>query len=267
MELLDSHCHFGHWIRRGEVDAMLERSREAGVTRWITIGTSLEDWEMYRKAAARHQHLQWTVGLHPGSVDDTWEDQVKTIASYFATDPQPVALGEIGLDFFHMPKYPDEAAEIRQMQSKAFAAQLGLAYQLDCPIVVHSRGAFQECVQMIDASGVNWGRVVFHCFTEGPESMQLLLDRGGHASFTGILTYRSAEQTRAAAKLQGLDRLMLETDAPYLSPEPVRGKSNESAHLRHLAQYCADLFGVDLATIARITTRNSCQFFGIHPTG
>ncbi|MCD8483462.1 MAG: TatD family hydrolase [Verrucomicrobia bacterium] len=243
------------------MDALIQRSRTAGVSRWITIGTSLEDWELYRGLAATYKDVHWTVGLHPGSVDETWEDQVKTIASYFATDPVPVAMGEVGLDFFHLSKYPDEAAETRRLQQQAFRAQLGLAYQLDCPLVVHSRGAFRECVQMIDDSGVDWRRVVFHCFTEGPEEIQMLIDRGGYASFTGILTYRNADKIRAAAKLQGLERLILETDAPYLSPEPVRGTTNESAHLRHLAEFCAQLFNVPLTEVARASIRSTRNLF------
>lgn len=264
--LIDSHCHLEKFVQRGELEATLERARAAGVQRLITVGTSLKDWQLYFDLAARFPgQVDWTVGIHPCSVDETWEDEVKVIPSYFATDPLPVALGEIGLDHFHLPKYPDEAAEVKAMQAAAFRVQLSLAYQLDCPVVIHSRNAFEECVQLIDESGVDWNKVIFHCFSEGPESMRVLMDRGGWASFTGIVTYKSAQAVREAMKLQGLDRLILETDAPYLTPEPHRGKGNEPAFVRHTAERCAEDFGVDFELLVARSTQNTERFFQLKP--
>jgi len=117
---------------------------------------------------------------------------------------------------------------------------------------------------MIDASGVDWRKVVFHCFTEGEREMHELLERGGTGSFTGIVTYKSAGTVREAAKLQGLERLMIETDAPYLTPMPHRGKPNEPGYVRHTAEFLAtDVFGVSYEDLARITTRNATRFFGL----
>jgi len=116
---------------------------------------------------------------------------------------------------------------------------------------------------MIDASGVDWSRVVFHCFTEGVAEMAELSKRGGFGSFTGIITYKTAENVRAAALAQGLGRLMIETDAPYLTPMPHRGKPNEPAFVRHTAEYCAKLFGVSYEKLAEVTTANAKSFFGI----
>jgi TatD DNase family protein len=141
---------------------------------------------------------------------------------------------------------------------------LELAKRLDCPVVVHSRGAFAECVEMIDASGVAWPRVVFHCFTEGPAEMAELVRRGGFGSFTGILTYKSADAVREAAKTQGLARFMVETDAPYLTPMPHRGKPNEPAYLRHTAEFAAtEVFGVSAGELAAVTTATARRFFGL----
>jgi TatD DNase family protein len=116
---------------------------------------------------------------------------------------------------------------------------------------------------MIDASGVEWSRVVFHCFSEGPDEMAELMRRGGFGSFTGIITYKNAEAVRAAAQAQGLGRLMMETDAPYLAPVPHRGQPNEPAYVRHTAEFCAGLFGVPLEELAAVTTANARRFFGI----
>ena len=145
----------------------------------------------------------------------------------------------MGLDRFHLPKDAAEAARSFDAQRAAFAAGLQLARRLAVPVVVHSRGAFAECVAMIDASGVDWSRVVFHCFSEGAGEMETLRQRGGRGSFTGIITYKNAEAVRAAAQAQGLARLMIETDAPYLAPAPHRGKPNEPAFVRHTAEFCA----------------------------
>jgi len=234
------------------------------VGRHITIGTSLKDWPLYYQLADEHAGvIDWTVGIHPCAVEEDWEDQFKSIASYFATEPMPVALGEIGLDHFHLPKYPDEAAEVKQLQVKAFKAQLNLAYQLECPVVIHSRNAFAESVKLIDESGVDWRKVVYHCFSEGPDEVRQLNERGGRASFTGIVTYKSAENVRQAMLAQGIERLMVETDSPYLPPEPHRGKPNQPAYVRHTAERCAELLGVPYEELVERTHANTVAFYGL----
>jgi len=233
----------------------------------ITIGTSPDDWELYRGIAREHAvdgFVHYTVGLHPCSVDATWAEALAQVEAFWGGEaPRPVALGEIGLDRFHLPKDVAEAEKIFGWQRAAFAEGLAQAKRLGCPVVIHSRGAFAECVEMIDASGVDWTRVVFHCFTEGIAEMAELTRRGGFGSFTGILTYKSAENVRAAAKAQGLSRFMLETDAPYLTPMPHRGKPNEPALLRHTAEFAAGVFGVSIEEIATTTTATARRFFGL----
>ena len=156
-----------------------------------------------------------------------------------------------------------KAEQVFAWQKAAFAAQLEIAKRLGCPLVVHSRGAFAESVAMIDESGVDWTRVVFHCFSEGPAEMGELMKRGAYASITGVLTYKNAENVREAAKVQGLARLMVETDAPYLTPVPHRGKPNEPALMRHTAEYAAAMFGVTLDELAAASTKTARCFFGI----
>lgn len=268
MTLIDTHTHLESFARKGQLPAILARAAEAGVATLITIGTSPDDWSMYRTIAGEHAasgRVRFTVGLHPCSVDATWATAVAQLEAYWRADGvRPVALGECGLDRFHLPKDPEQAATVLAWQRAAFAVQLELAKRLDCPVVVHSRGAFQECVELIDASGVAWPRVVFHCFTEGPAEMAELVRRGGFGSFTGILTYKSADAVRAAAKTQGLERFMVETDAPYLTPLPHRGKPNEPAYLRHTAEFAAtEVFGVSARELAAVTTATARRFFGL----
>ena len=268
MQLIDTHTHLDGFAARGELPAVLARAAEAGVEQMIAIGTAADDWGVYRELAREHSHpVKYSVGLHPCSVDVNWAEAVAQIDAFWtegAAASRPVGLGECGLDRFHLPKDdPAKAAEIFAWQRAAFIAQLEIARARSCPLVVHSRGAFQECVELIDASGVAWERVVFHCFTEGVAEMTELQRRGGFGSFTGVLTYKSADNVRAAARAQGLGRLMLETDAPYLTPMPHRGKPNEPALLRHTAEFAAGVFGVSIEEIATTTTATARRFFGL----
>lgn len=265
MVLIDTHTHLDSFARRGELPAVLDRAGAAGVGRMITIGTDADDWGLYRELATAHPgSISYAAGMHPCSVDERWEERFAQLGGFWGGQMKPVAIGETGLDRFHLPKDDAAAAErILGWQKAAFAAHLALAGQLGCPVVVHSRGAFKECVEAIDASGVDWRRVVFHCFTEGPDEMAELNRRGGVGSFTGIITYKTADVIRAAAIAQGLDRMMIETDAPYLTPMPHRGKPNEPAFVRYTAEYCAGLFAVGLDRLAEVTTANARRFFGV----
>jgi TatD DNase family protein len=263
VSLIDTHCHLDAFSRRGDLDAVLARAKAAGLEAAIAIGTGPEDWGLNRDLVRAHsEFLRYSVGLHPCSVGAGWEAAFAQIRGFWNASPAPVALGECGLDRFHLPKDPDQAAKAFPLQRAAFQAQLEIARELGCPLVVHSRGAFAECVEMIDGSGVDWGRVVFHCFGEGPAEIAELGRRGGRGSFTGILTYKNADNVRAAAKAQGLGRLMVETDAPYLAPVPHRGKTNEPAYVRHVAAAAAELFGMPDEELAEATTRAARAFFG-----
>ncbi|PTX95797.1 TatD family hydrolase [Opitutus sp. ER46] len=266
MALIDTHTHLESFARAGTMPGALQRAREAGVDQLITIGTGPDDWTMYREIAGQQpEFVRYTVGLHPCSVQADWAAAVAQIEAYWseASQPKPVALGECGLDRFHLPKNdPAKAEEIFGWQQLAFAAQLEIAKRLGCVVVVHSRDAFRSSVEMIDASGVDWRRVVFHCFTEGEAEIAELNRRGAVGSFTGVLTYKSAENVRRAAKAQGLERFMIETDAPYLTPMPHRGKPNEVAYVRHTAEYAAQhVFGIPFDELARISSANARRFF------
>ncbi len=262
MELIDSHCHLKGFKDKGELDAVLARAGAAGVRRFITVGTSPKDWVPYREMHAAYAgKIDYTVGLHPCYVDADWSSAVSQISSFFMPPHAPVALGEIGLDFFHLPKDPVQAGEAILEQEAAFSQQLLLACELDCPVIIHSRKAFDESVQMIDESGIDWQRIVFHCFTYGPEQIAQINQRGGRASFTGIVTYKNAPDIRDALRTQGIDRLMLETDCPYLTPEPHRGQPNEPAHLEHIAKRCAEALALDPETLAVQASANTKAFF------
>ena len=262
--MIDCHCHLDTFVRSGEIEEIIARADASGVSALIVAGTNTDDWDIYRKLAeAFPQKVFYTVGLHPTEVDDDFESRLENLATFFEKHPRPIAVGEIGLDKYWLPKDPAEAEFVFSRQCKAFSRQLVLAKRLSLPIVVHARNAFCETVEMIDASGVDWRRVDFHCFAEDDEQIREINSRGGRASFTGTLTYKNAENVRRAALAQGLDRLMLETDCPYLSPLKLRGKRNEPAFMRQTAEFAAELFGVPSEFIFEKTAANTREFFGI----
>lgn len=267
MGLIDTHTHLESFAHKGTLADALVRARAADLEAMITIGTSPEDWALYRDLTGQHRgFVHYSVGLHPCAVEENWAEALAQVESYWTNageaSPAPVALGEIGLDRFHLPKNdPAQAERIFAWQRAAYIEGLTIAKRLGCPVVIHSRGAFAECVELIDASGVDWTNVVFHCFVEGEGEMAELSRRGGYGSFTGVLTYKSADTVRASARAQGLARFMVETDAPYLTPMPHRGKPNEPAFVRHTADFAAELFGVSYEQLAATSTATAKRFF------
>ena len=261
---VDTHCHLDRFLRAGTREGILERAAAAGVSQMITIGTSPEDWPLYAGLAGQFpDRIFWTAGIHPCDVDEHWEAGVAALPGQWRCAVPPVGIGEIGLDAFHLPGDPAAAAAIFSRQEAAFSAQLELARSLPGPVVVHSRGAFARTVELIDASGLDWTRVVFHCFVEGPTEMAALRQRGGRGSFTGILTYPKADNVRAAAVAQGIAVAMVETDAPFLAPVPHRGKANEPGFVSHVGARLAEVLGLPAAEVAAATTATARAFFGL----
>ena len=262
MSWFDSHCHLKNFWERGELASVIGRAQNASVTGMITVGTSPKDWNIYSHLAIEYQELvYYSIGLHPGYVDDFWEQNTQGLEKYWDNQKPPVALGEIGLDYFRLPCEEGKRNRIINHQKAAFAKQLQWAKQLDCPVIVHSRNAFEDCLDLIDESGLNWNSVVFHCFSEGEEQVKLLLERGGRASFTGIITFKNNEPLRNALRSYPLDKLMLETDSPYLAPVPKRGQQNEPSYLPYIGEYLADSIKISSSSLAEKTYRATREFF------
>ena len=260
MDLIDTHCHLTFEPLAGEVPGVIERSRAAGVTGWITVGTSLEDSRRAIELAGMYEHMYAALGIHPHEAKDG-DAAALTELRRLAKQDKVVAIGETGLDFhYNFSKQPDQA--------RVFAAHLEIAREMGLPVVVHSRNAFDETVEILDHSGGGLKGVVFHCFSGSAEQAKQLLDRGYYLSFTGVVTFKNADATRAAARAVPLDRLMVETDAPYMSPEPMRKqKPNEPALMVYTAELLAELKGVSLDNLAQATTRNASEFFRLTRSG
>jgi TatD DNase family protein len=254
MELIDTHSHLTFEPLAADVPGVIERSRAAGVVGWITVGTHLEDSRRAIELAGRYENMYAAVGIHPHeahSADSGALGELKQLARR----EKIVAIGETGLDFhYNFSKQPD--------QKRVFVAHLDIARELDLPVVIHSRNAFDETMEILDRFGGGLRGVVFHCFSGSAEQARSVLDKGYFVSFTGVVTFKNAEATREAARVVPLDRLMIETDCPYMSPEPVRSrKPNEPSLMVHTAQFLAQLKGVSLEDLAEATTRTAIGFF------
>jgi TatD DNase family protein len=254
MNLIDTHCHLTFEPLAADVPGVVERSRTAGVGGWITIGTLLEDSRRAVELAGRYENMYAAVGIHPHdaqSADSRALEELKEVAR----QEKVVAIGETGLDYhYNFSKQPD--------QERVFAAHLDIARELDLPVVIHSRNAFDETMEILNRCGGGLAGVVFHCFSGSAEQARMVLDRGYFVSFTGVVTFKNAEATREAARIVPLDRLMIETDCPYMSPEPVRGrKPNEPSLMVHTANFLAHLKGLSPEDLSKATTRTAVGFF------
>jgi TatD DNase family protein len=247
---IDDHCHLDD-DGDAAVDTAVDEARAAGVERLITVGTDVATSAAAVGTARRHPGRVWaTVGLHP-------HDARKGLAGLaeLLGEPEVVAVGECGLDY-HYDHSP------RPTQRAAFAAQIALAHERDLALVIHTREAWADTFDILDAEGVP-ARTVFHCFTGGPDEARACLDRGGHLSFSGIVTFPSAGDVRDAAGLCPLDRVLVETDSPYLAPVPHRGRPNRPALLPVVGAGLAAAMGVDVDAVADATWRNAEAVYGL----
>jgi len=256
MDLTDTHCHLTFEPLVDDVAAVVQRSGEAGVTGWITVGTTLADSRKAIELACRYDGMYATVGIHPHDAKDADRPSLEAL-KLLARSDKVVAIGETGLDFhYNFSKQPD--------QKRVFAAHLDMAKDLDLPVVVHSRNAFDETMEILDEHGGRFKGVVFHCFGGTAQQARELLERGYCVSFTGVVTFKNAQTVRQAAEVVPLDRMMVETDCPYMSPEPVRKqKPNEPALMVHTARFLAELKGVEVDEFNGATTETARQFFGL----
>jgi TatD DNase family protein len=244
MDWVDSHCHLEPEDARQTID----EARAAGVTRMIVVGCDRESSITASRLAVEHDEVDATVGLHPHEA----RHGVDTIVDLI--DGETLAIGECGLDY-HYDHSP------RDVQREAFAAQVALANDHGLPLVIHTREAWDDTFDVLAAAGVP-ERVVFHCFTGGADEARRALDLGAFLSFSGIITFNGADDVRDAARLCPDDRLLIETDSPYLAPVPHRGRRNRPALLPVVGAHLADLRQVVASHICSITRQASRLAFG-----
>ena len=254
MNLIDTHCHldFPEFADRHSV---LDRAAAAGVTRMITIATRKADWPKYLEIAHSDPRLYCTIGVHPDHAAEAGEQVTAAELIAASADPRVVGFGECGLDYYH--EGFDASAQAEGLDAHITAAQ-----QTGLPVIIHARDADDDmAAQLTRRYNERPYTGLLHCFSSGLGLAQAALDIGFYVSFSGIVTFKNAKLVQEAARLVPLDRMLIETDAPYLAPAPLRGKVNEPAYVAHTAQYLADLKGVPLAEYAAITTRNAERVF------
>ncbi|MEM6672774.1 MAG: TatD family hydrolase [Planctomycetota bacterium] len=251
--IVDSHCHVW-WSRFDEDrDEVIARAREAGVERMVVVGTTPRTSREALELAAKHDGLYGTAGIHPHDSEEFTEESAAEIRALCERD-DCVAVGETGLDWFK------EWAP-RESQLDAFRWHLELARELGKPVVIHSRDAHEDTARLVtDVPGV---RGVMHCYAMGPDELPAYLDAGLAISFSGIVTYPKNEGVREAARVCPEDRILVETDAPFLAPVPHRGKRNEPAFCADTLRAVAEIRGVDPSDLARATSRNAERLFGL----
>jgi TatD DNase family protein len=256
--LIDSHCHLDFPDLEGDREGLLTRAREADVGLMVTISTRVRRFDEVLGIAEAHENVFCSVGTHPHNAaeepDVTANDLIR-----LAQHKKVVAIGEAGLDY-HYDNSP------RDLQEKGFRTHIAAARESKLPLVIHAREADDDIARILEEETARGGfPFVLHCFTGGPDLAKRGLALGGYLSFSGVLTFKSAESLRAIAKEAPLDRLLVETDAPYLAPEPLRGRTNEPAYVVHTAAKLAATRGLSPDEIAAATTENFFRLFSKVP--
>ncbi|NEQ49499.1 MAG: TatD family hydrolase [Leptolyngbya sp. SIO3F4] len=256
MQLVDTHVHINFDSFQPDLDEVAAAWRQAGVVHLVHSCVEPSEFDCIRAIADRFDEISFAVGLHPLDMDKWTPDLAEKIHQLALSDHRVVAIGETGLDFF---KANDQAVQI-----EAFRMQLSIAYKLDLPVIIHCRDAAVVMRDVLQSFWQEYGPVrgVMHCWTGTPEETQWFLDLGFYISFSGIVTFNSATQVQASAKSVGCDRILVETDCPFLAPVPKRKeKRNQPANVRHVAEFVAKLRGVSLETLASQTTANARELF------
>lgn len=257
---VDSHCHLSYPELSDRLAEIRADMQAGGVGRALCICTTLEEFDRVHALALAHDNFWASVGVHPdneGVQEPTLDDLLRCAAL-----PRVVALGETGLDYYRLNGRSEAEME---WQRERFRVHIRAAHRTGLPLVIHTRSASRDTLDVLSAEGERRVGGVFHCFTETLEVARAALDLGFYISFSGILTFKNAKDLREVARFVPLDRCLIETDSPYLAPAPFRGKTNTPALLPWVAQQLADLKGLSVEDIGRITTSNFESLFRIQP--
>ncbi|PDT84376.1 TatD family hydrolase [Sinorhizobium sp. BJ1] len=256
--LIDTHCHLDFPDFDAERDAIIERARQAGVTQMVTISTRVKRFETILAIAEEYENVFCSVGTHPHNADEELDVTTKDLVRLSA-HPKVVAIGEAGLDYFY-----DNAP--RDAQAEGLRRHITAARETGLPLVIHSRSADDDMAAILtEEAGKGAFPFLLHCFSSGAELARIGVELGGYVSFSGILTFPKSQELRDIAKTVPRDRLLVETDAPYLAPKPFRGKRNEPGYVAHTAEVLAETIGVSKEEIAEITTENALRIFAKMP--
>ena len=252
MELFDSHAHYNDEQYDEDRDELIKEIFEAGITKIINVGYNVKSSKTSIELAEKYKFIYATVGIHPDDIENIDTDLLEI--EILSKHSKVIAIGEIGLDY-HWNK------ENKQKQIEAFAKQIELANKLDLPIVIHSRDAYVDTINVLKSMVDSNKKGVFHCCPLNAELVKDALELGYNISFAGSITFKNAKNADEIIKLVPMDRLQIETDSPYLSPDPFRGKRNDSTRIKYIAQKIADANGISLEEVAKRTYENTLRMF------
>lgn len=252
--LVDSHCHLDFPELAGRIDQVLGSMNDAGVGAALCIGVSLEKLPDVLALAEQYSNLFASVGVHPEHQDCS-EPDVATLVRY-AQHKRVIGIGETGLDYYWHKDQPE-------WQRERFRVHIRAAKESGKPLIIHTRNAAEDTLKIMREEGAESVGGVMHCFTETLAVAESAIALGFHISFSGIVTFKNAKQLKEVAKSIPLDRILVETDSPYLAPVPYRGKINEPAYVRHVANEIANLRGLDIKLVEQTTTANFCRLFKV----
>jgi len=252
--IVDSHCHLDYPDFAAEgVGEIVKRAQAAGVGRFLTICTEIAKFPQVLAVAEQFPFMNCTVGTHPHHAQDEINVTAEQIVA-LAKNPKVAGIGETGLDYYYEHSPPPE-------QQKIFTEHIEAALETDLPLIIHTRDADDDTIRLMRDVGKTKARGVMHCFSGGKDLADKALDLGFYISFSGIITFKKADELREVVKHVPIERILVETDSPYLAPMPHRGKRNEPAFVVHTAQMVAELKGMELAAVAKQTTENFFRLF------
>jgi len=253
MMLIDSHAHLEMPEFKKDLEGVIQRAKESGVEYIFTVGTEKKDWKRALEITNAHPSIYAILGVHPHNAKEI-DDQTYTLLKGLCKNEKVKAYGEIGLDFFRN-------LSPREIQLKRFREQIGLAKELGLPIIVHDREAHQETLEILKSEKADECGGIIHCFSGDDEMAKACMDMGFYISIPGSITFKNAESFREIVKRVPLDSLLVETDAPFLTPEPFRGKRNEPSYVRYTAQKVAEIKKVSFEKVAEVTTENAFKVY------
>ena len=252
--LFDTHAHFDDPQFDSDRDEVIKSLADDGVTRVMNIGANMETSEKAIEIANKYDFIYATVGVHPCDTYDMTDEDIERLRIMAKNNPKVRAIGEIGLDYYFDDTKPD-------IQKEWFIKQLHLAKELNMPVVIHDRDSKGDAIEILKREGISNG--VMHCFSGSTETARELVKMGFMISFTGVLTFKNARRAVEACRSIPIERLMIETDCPYMAPEPHRGERNYSGYVKYVARKMAEIKGLSYEETARITMENGLRFYGI----
>ena len=257
MQIVDSHCHINFDELHKRLPDILANAKLNQVSHMLCVSVNLEDFTQVKALADEYQHIFASVGVHP-CYEDVKEPSVEELVE-IGSDENIVAIGETGLDYFRIED------QDMTWQRDRFVHHINAANTVNKPLIIHTRSAADDTMRILKEEGADQCRGVMHCFAEDWDVAKKALDLGFYISFSGIVTFKSATNVQEVARKCPIDRVLVETDSPYLAPVPLRGKQNEPAYVRHTAQFVADLKGMPLESLAEQTTQNFFELFPATP--